>query len=254
MQKFAYPLLLACFCLSLFAPLSAQSVGKDEKALHELMASGFLKAYKDYRYEAEMYVALFKAKESEWDVTQQIRMKAAYRRTSEAFESFIYVTRNDLLDAKTRRSIRKDPETYVRQRLQSLDAVRKEYYDDLFLATYSQITQPESGHDGSEGPLATLNHRETDPLSLTLALLGPITQATVNIVNFIDEKKEKNLEAFKAVAERADALLASPRSACDPVGKRIRGAAPLPLLGGDLSLGQRKSGDLQNRPPLFLWQ
>ena len=120
---FRFTLSLFSLLLLFSSTLSAQTPEQSEKMLYNLMSSGILKTYKDYRSETEKYVALFKARQSEYRVEDMIELKSTYERTAEAFEDYIYEIRNDLLDKKKRKTIKKDPEAYVTTRLTELNQV-----------------------------------------------------------------------------------------------------------------------------------
>ena len=78
---------IAAFSLSINFGYTQQS-SKSERALYSLMESGYLKAYKDYRYEVEKRGGLFKVKKDKQNAEDWVEMKNSYLRTSEAFEDF----------------------------------------------------------------------------------------------------------------------------------------------------------------------
>ncbi len=184
------------FLILALAPcvLFAQKPSDSEVLLHNLIASGFLKNYKDYRAETEMYVAFFKAKSANYSQEDAIRMKTAYRRTSEAFEDFIIITRNDLLNPQKRKSMRKDPEAYVRLRLQTLEQARQEYFYGMLLSTYGTITGDEQ---------AMVSHRTAFiPPEIPLALIIPATKAATELIELIEKNHEHDLELFRELLEK----------------------------------------------------
>lgn len=190
MKRFFFFTLFLWACFPVFAQKSLPS----EELLHNLVESGFLKSYKDYRSETEMYVALFKARDTANSPSEVIRMQAAYRRTAEAFEEFITITRNDLLNPQKRKTMRKDPEAYVRLRLQTLEGARHEYFEGMFLATYNEII-------GAPQPLAA--HRSSFiPPEIPLALIIPATKAASDLIELIEKNQERDLLYFKDVLEK----------------------------------------------------
>ncbi|GAB4430211.1 MAG: hypothetical protein OHK0039_48890 [Bacteroidia bacterium] len=181
--------------------LPAQQISVTEDAVYRLTDAGFLQTYKDYRAETEEYVALFKAKakEENYSPEELIHMKSAYRRTSEAFEDFIYAIRNDLLDPKMRKKIRKDTEGYVRQRLIQLQSVHDEYFLERFHSTYVAIVQ------GPEyNTIASADVHRTDGISPTIpiALIAPMTRATMDVIDYLDKKKDRDMIEVKQVLEK----------------------------------------------------
>lgn len=174
----------------------AQNTSKSEKALYDLMDSGFLKAYKDYRYEVEKHVAIVKAKESDFRPEEIAEIKSTYIRTSEAFEDFIFSTRNDFLDKKTRRMIRKDTERYVTERLEKLNKVYVEYYLQKFLPVYTSINIDESNMVAEGGERATI------PPEIPISLIIPVAKATMEVIEFLDSKNDKDLAYLKTLLDK----------------------------------------------------
>jgi hypothetical protein len=185
--------LLACLLL-LGGKLPAQGPSNGETALYRLMDSGFLKTYKDYRAEIEQYAALFKIKQQQYSPEEAVMMRSAYNRTSEAFEDFIYSVRNDLLDSKTRRSIAKDTEGYVRTKLESLNKVYEEYYLLRFKPTYVAICTPDT-------PVMASAQRAGLPIEIPLSLIAPVATATMQVIDFLDKKSDRDIETLKKVLE-----------------------------------------------------
>jgi hypothetical protein len=178
----------------ILSALSAQNPSQSERMVYNLMESGILKTYKDYRSETEKYARLFKARESTYTLEQQIEMQSSYERTAEAFEDFIYSIRNDLLDRKRRRVIKKDAEAYVTQRLGELNTVYGEYFQKRLQPTYTSIVE---GQDA----IASYGRRIVIP-EIPIALIAPVTKATLDIINYIDQRNEKDLNDLKALLEK----------------------------------------------------
>jgi hypothetical protein len=174
--------------------LSAQTSSDAESSVYRLMDSGFLKTYKDYRAEVEQYAALFKAKQSQYKPEDAVVLRTSYTRTAGAFEDFIYSVRNDMLDKKMRRIIAKDSEGYVRQKLEKLNLVYGEYVTGKFKPAYTAICQPDSA------ALATTQRAGT-PADIPLALIAPIAQATMQVIDFLDKKGDRDLDQLKLVLE-----------------------------------------------------
>lgn len=174
---------------------SAQTLSSAEESVYTLTDAGFLDLYKDYRSETEMYVALFKAKMDEYSPEDVVRMRASYRRTSEAFEDFIYSIRNDFLNKKSRKLIKKNPESYVTEKLEELNQTYVTYYMSRFQPTYAGIVDGESSE-----PLATASPQRMG-MEIPVALIAPLTQATMQVVDFFDKKGARDLETLKEVLE-----------------------------------------------------
>ncbi|MEL6593240.1 MAG: hypothetical protein AAFQ87_12700 [Bacteroidota bacterium] len=189
-----HSLLLFTVLLLTSSLLPAQSPEKSEQMLYNLMSSGILKTYKDYRSETEKYVALFKARQEEYRVEDMIELKSTYERTAEAFEDYIYEIRNDLLDKKKRKAIKKDPEAYVTARLSKLNQVYAEYYQTRFRPAYAAICEDPS-------TVAQMGRR-TIPPEIPIALIAPITKATMDIITYIDGKNTRDLESLKTLLEK----------------------------------------------------
>jgi hypothetical protein len=195
MQVLKGMIVLGCwFSLFTSVPLVAQSVSGSEEAIYQLTDAGFLSTYKDQRAEIEQYVAIFKAKKEEYEVEDLIRMKSAYKRTAEAYEDFIYRVRNDLLDKKQRKKIKKDTEGYVTEQMESLNQTYTEYYQGWFKPTYAAICDPNSN-------LAS-NRASGGGGGIPTALIAPVTQATMQVIEFLDKKGDRDLEAIKKVLDR----------------------------------------------------
>ncbi|MFK7924543.1 MAG: hypothetical protein AB8H47_21480 [Bacteroidia bacterium] len=184
-----FPLLLLTSTI-----LPAQAPEQSEKMLYNLMSSGILKTYKDYRSETEKYVALFKARQAEYRVEDMIELQSTYGRTAEAFEDYIYEIRNDLLDKKKRKEIKKDPEGYVTTRLTELNQVYLEYYQMRFRPAYAAICE-------DPGSMAQMGRRSIPP-EIPIALIAPITKATMEIISYIDGKNTRDLESLKTLLEK----------------------------------------------------
>lgn len=187
-------LTLICSFIFLWAgSAQAQSAAQSEKLIYELTESGFLKRYKEYRAEAEKHVALLKLKEDSCSDEMKIEMHAAYQETQEAFHSFIYSVRNDLLDSKKRRYIKKQTEIYVETKLIELDEIYQEYYRAKFYPIYMQVCHPEIA-----------SRRMIDP-SLTVPMIVSMLPAIANtftkLADFFDNHKEEKLEAFKELLD-----------------------------------------------------
>ncbi len=187
--RFSLSTLLLSFCLS----VSAQNPSSAERMVYNLMESGILKAYKDYRSETEKYARLFKARESTYTLEQQIEMQSIYERTAEAFEDFILSIRNDLLDKKSRREIKKDCESYVNRRLRELEMVNVEYYQQRLRPTYASIVEGKDTY-------ASLGRRVIIP-EIPIALIAPVTKATLDIINYIDTKNDQDLAELKKLLQ-----------------------------------------------------
>lgn len=188
-----FTLMLVGFFLSSPFSLSAQKVSSTERAVYELMDAGFLSSYKDHRSEIEERVAIFKSKKDDFSVEDLIRMKSAYKRTSEAFEDFIYGIRNDLLDKRARKRIKKDSEGYVTQQMEKLNTIYIDYYQGWFQPTYSAISDPES---------TVASNRGGGNITIPSALIAPVSQATMNVIEYLDKKNDKDLESVKKVLDR----------------------------------------------------
>lgn len=188
------PSLLLCLLLVGNSVL-AQNISTAEESVYKLTDAGFLDLYKDYRSETEMYVALFKANIDEHSPEDVVRMRAAYRRTSEAFEDFIYGIRNDFLDKKTRKQIKKDSEAYVTEKLEELNQTYVNYYMSRFQPTYARIVDGESNE-----PLASAAPQRMG-MEIPVALIAPLAQATMQVVDFFDQKGTRDLETLKEVLE-----------------------------------------------------
>ncbi|MEM7369895.1 MAG: hypothetical protein AAF587_14920 [Bacteroidota bacterium] len=186
-------LMLLGFFLNSFSIASAQQVSSTERAVYGLMDAGFLSSYKDHRSEIEERVAIFKSKKDDFSVEDLIRMKSAYKRTSEAFEDFIYGIRNDLLDKKVRKKIKKDSEGYVTQQMEKLNTIYVDYYQGWFQPTYSSISDPSS---------TVASNRGSGNITIPSALIAPVSQATMNVIEYLDKKNEKDLETVKKVLDR----------------------------------------------------
>ncbi len=183
------------FLLMVFAfpVLHAQSAEKSEKLLHELSESGFLQRYKQYKMEAEKHVALMKLKRGACSDEQKIEMEFAYKETQEAFHSFLYSVRNDLLDAKMRRHIKKDTELYVENKLLELDEIYQEYYLKKFHPIYLQVCHPEIA-----------SRRTIDPslmVPMIVSMLPAITGVFTKLADFFDDNRQDKLEVFKQLLE-----------------------------------------------------
>ena len=167
----------------------AQSVSKSENLIYELTESGFLKRYKKYRAYAEKHVALMKLKEDSCSDEQKIEMHAAYKQMQDAFHSFLYSVRNDLLDAKKRRYIKKQTELYVETKLIELDEVYQEYYLGQFHPLYIQVCRPEMA-----------SRRTIDPslaVPMIVSMLPAITSTFTKLADFFDNNKDEKMEAYK---------------------------------------------------------
>ncbi|MDX2284889.1 MAG: hypothetical protein NW241_12045 [Bacteroidia bacterium] len=186
----------AAWLLLLGGSAAAQGPAASEETLYRLMDSGFLSTYKDYRAEIEQYAALFKSRKdhSPEDI---VRMRSAYLRTSEAFEDFILSVRNDLLDRKIRREIRKDTEGYVRRKLEKLNATYVEHFQGRFKPTYIAIVSPEAPAPDPSA-MASAAHRDGIPV----ALIAPLAQAMVAVIDFLDKKNDRDIEALKEVLQK----------------------------------------------------
>lgn len=195
-----FPLLRALLPLLLFCglafPLSAQTLSDAEESVYRLTDAGFLDLYKDYRSETEMYVAIFKTNMNQYSPEDVVKMRATYRRTSEAFEDFIYDIRNDLLDKKTRKTIQKDAEAYVTKKLEELNQTYLEYYQSRFQPTYAAIVEGKP-----DDSMALASERMAGP-EIPLALIAPLAQATMQVVDFLDKKGDRDLESLKKVLEQ----------------------------------------------------
>lgn len=176
-------------------PVWAQRMSKAEKAIYELTNSGLLDTYRDYRRTIEKQVALFKTEEEVQSARNWIEMRAAYQETAEAFEQFIYNIRNDLLDPPTRREIRKNTEEYVSKRLLQLDEIYQEHYLGKFLPTYTALSTQQTEN------LANRRLNGGGGGTVIAALLLPVSQATMKVIDFVEERKEEKLEDFKEVLE-----------------------------------------------------
>ncbi len=190
--RIALLLLLCGYSVS----LTAQTLSDAEESVYRLTDAGFLDLYKDYRSETEMYVAIFKTNQNQYSPEDVVKMRATYRRTSEAFEDFIYDIRNDLLDKKARKTIQKDAEAYVTQKLEELNQTYLEYYLSRFQPTYASIAEGKS-----EDSMALAAERMAGP-EIPLALIAPLAQATMQVVDFLDKKGDRDLEALKKVLEQ----------------------------------------------------
>lgn len=185
-------LTICCLMLWSGSALLAQKLSDTEKAVYALLEAGFLDAYKDYRSETETHVALFKARQDSFTTEDLIRMKAAYRRTAEAFEDFIYGVRNDLLDKKKRKHIRKHSAEYVSTCLGRLNQTYATYFGNKFYPTYSAITH---------APVDYAANRSASIPVVPIAVIAPVTKATMEIIEYIDRKGDRNLEQIKKVLE-----------------------------------------------------
>lgn len=187
-------LLILCtgMLLITFPSLMAQKVSATEQAVYELMDAGFLNDYKDHRSAIEEQVAIFKSKKDTYTVEDLIRMKSAYKRTSEAFEDFIYGVRNDLLDKKARKKIKKGSESYVTSQLEKLNSIYTDYYQGWFQPTYSSIADPASN---------VASNRAAGDISIPTALIAPVSQATMKLIEFLDKKNSKDTDTIKKVLE-----------------------------------------------------
>lgn len=188
---------LLILCLGMFfvafPSLTAQNVNKTEQAVYELMDAGFLNDYKDHRSAIEEQVAIFKSKKETYTVEDMIRMKSAYKRTSEAFEDFIYGVRNDLLNKKSRKKIKKNSESYVTAQLEKLNSIYTDYYQGWFQPTYSSIADPASN---------VASNRATGEISIPTALIAPVSQATMKFIEYLDKKNERDIDTIKKVLEQ----------------------------------------------------
>jgi hypothetical protein len=194
----SYVQMLLVFALLWSGWLPAQSISGAERALYELTDTELLKRYRDYRTDAEKYVALFKVNEEHFSPEEKIEMQTAYRATSEAFESFIYAIRNDFLDAKQRRKIRRKTEAYVTYQLEKLDGIYTEYYMGRFYPTYSAIAL-------RQGEYTASNNRLSEPVlpaSIPIALLIPVASSIVKVMEHIEKRKGESLEEFKQVLDQ----------------------------------------------------
>lgn len=175
--------------------LDGQNLSTAEESVYKLTDAGFLDLYKDYRSETEMYVALFKANIEEHSAEDVVRMRASYRRTTEAFEDFIYGIRNDFLDKKKRKLIKKDSEGYVTDKLEELNQTYVNYYLSRFQPTYAAIVDGESNE-----PVAAVAPQRMG-MEIPVALIAPLAQATMQVVDFFDKKGTRDLETLKEVLE-----------------------------------------------------
>ncbi|MEZ4829358.1 MAG: hypothetical protein R3C61_24180 [Bacteroidia bacterium] len=189
-------LLLLPFCVFWVSFASGQSTTKSEQALYDLMDSGFLKTYKDYRYEIEKHIAIVKSRQNEYEPEEVAEMRMTYSRTSEAFEDFIYVTRNDFLDKKTRRLIRKDTEAYVRARLEKLNDIYVEYYIGKFMPVYTAMNINENNMIAEGG------NRTSLPPEIPVALIVPVAKATIELIDFLDSRNDKDIAYLKDLLEK----------------------------------------------------
>ncbi|MCB0841139.1 MAG: hypothetical protein KDE26_13610 [Bacteroidetes bacterium] len=180
---------------SILGSVWAQQSSKSERALYELMESGYLKTYKDYRYEIEKRAGLFKVKVAKSEGEAWVEMENSYLRTSEAFEHFILVTRNDFLDRKRRKFIRKNTEDYVKERLEELNNIYTEYFVGKYQPLYTSLILDE------ESLLAEGNERTSLPTEIPLALIAPAARATLEVIEFLDEKNDKDIDELKALLE-----------------------------------------------------
>ncbi|MDX2245283.1 MAG: hypothetical protein SF052_00790 [Bacteroidia bacterium] len=189
-------LLLFPFCIFGIMNVSAQTASKSEQALYDLMDSGFLKTYKDYRYEVEKNIAVIKARQGDYQPEEIAEMRMTYLRTSEAFEDFIYVTRNDFLNRKTRKLIRKDTEGYVRVRLEKLNDIYVEYYIGKFMPVYTAMNIDESAMIAEGG------NRTSIPPEIPLTLIVPVAKATMELIEFLDNQNDKDIAYLKDLLEK----------------------------------------------------
>lgn len=188
--------IITLICLLIFGTsffVQAQSAAKSEKLIYELSESGFLKRYKQYRAETEKHAALLKLKEDSCSDELKIEMKSAYKETQDAFHSFIYGVRNDLLDSKKRRYIKKQTEIYVETKLIELDEIYQEYYQAKFHPVYIQVCHPEMA-----------SRRMIDPsftVPMIVSMLPAIAATFTKLADFFDNNKEEKLEAFKKLLD-----------------------------------------------------
>ncbi|MEZ4773872.1 MAG: hypothetical protein R3D00_11875 [Bacteroidia bacterium] len=189
-------LLLFPFFVLWMVNVSGQTTSRSEQALYDLMDSGFLKTYKDYRYEVEKQIAVIKAKQRDYEPEEIAEMRMTYLRTSEAFEDFIYVTRNDFLDKKTRKLIRKDTEEYVRIRLEKLNEIYVEYYIGKFMPVYTSINIDESSMIAEGG------HRTSIPPAVPISLIVPVAKATIELLDFLDSRNDKDIAYLKDLLDK----------------------------------------------------
>lgn len=190
-------LLFSCIVL-LSVPsvgLRGQTLSSAEESVYTLTDAGFLDLYKDYRSETEMYVALFKANIEQYTPEDVVRMRASYRRTSEAFEDFIYSIRNDFLNKKSRKLIKKNPESYVGDKLEELNQTYVNYYLSRFQPTYAGIVDGQS-----DEPVAVASPQRMG-MEIPISLIAPLAQATMQVVDFFDKKGSRDLETLKEVLE-----------------------------------------------------
>lgn len=189
-------LLLFPFFVLWMVNVSGQTASKSEQALYDLMDSGFLKTYKDYRYEVEKHIAVIKAKERDYEPEDIAEMRMTYLRTSEAFEDFIYVTRNDFLDKKTRKLIRKNSEEYVRVRLEKLNDIYVEYYIGKFMPVYTAMNIDESNMIAEGG------NRTSIPPAVPISLIVPVSKATIELLDFLDSRNDKDIAYLKDLLDK----------------------------------------------------
>lgn len=188
--------IVTLFCLLIITSTQvaqAQSAGQSEKLIYELSESDFLKRYKQYRTETEKHAALLKLKEDSCTDELKIEMKSAYKETQEAFHSFIYSVRNDLLDSKKRRYIKKETELYIETKLLEVDEIYQEYYRAKFHPLYMQVCHPEMA-----------SRRTIDPslaVPMIVSMLPTIVAAFTKLADFFDDNKEEKLEAFKKLLD-----------------------------------------------------
>jgi hypothetical protein len=173
--------------------VQAQSAGQSEKLIYELSESDFLKRYKQYRTETEKHAAFLKLKADSCSDELKIEMKSAYKETQDAFHSFIYSIRNDLLDSKKRRYIKKETELYIETKLLEVDEIYQEYYRAKFHPIYMQVCHPEMA-----------SRRTIDPslaVPMIVSMLPTIVATFTKLADFFDDNKEEKLEAFKKLLD-----------------------------------------------------
>ncbi|MEM6260905.1 MAG: hypothetical protein AAGI38_00245 [Bacteroidota bacterium] len=183
----AFMLVVTGVCMT--CTLYAQKSTKAEKLVYDLSESGILTRYHQCRREAEKYVKLFKLQEDSISQADVVEMEYAYAATAESFEAYLRAIRNDLLDGKKRRQIRKNEEVYVTAQLQTLDSLYQHQFMGEFFPTYARICAPQ------------LTSKRVSPLPIIGSLVAPITSATVRLLAYLDDKAAGKKEAYKELLQ-----------------------------------------------------
>lgn len=171
--------------------LFAQNAPKEEVLVNELKQSGILRRYQEYRRETEKQVALYKVQEGHHSAEQEIEMKYLYAETAAAFEDFLFVIRNDMLDPRTRRFVQRHTEAYVESRLHALDQIYQEKYVGKFYPAWASAC----GHEAS-------SMRAKIPVLPELAVVvTPIVNATVKVMEYLDGRRTQDLAYFKKILD-----------------------------------------------------